>query len=155
TGDLWIGDVGQDTIEELDVLLAGQQAGRNLGWSMLEGDNCFHAPCDATDKVAPKFTKTHAEGWCSVIGGQVYRGTCFPDIVGTYYFTDYCAHKLEAAQLQPDGSVAVTELATTIINLDGSMSSGSPVTPSSIHAASDGELYMTTTTCCGTSATGG
>ena len=42
-GDMWIGDVGQDTIEELDYLAAGKQLGTNLGWSMYEGNNCFHA----------------------------------------------------------------------------------------------------------------
>ena len=93
TGDMWIGDVGQDVDEELDVLTAGQQAGKNLGWSMYEG-NALLRQLHACDRPARRFTQVrsqahaHADGWLAIIGGQVYRGACFPDLVGTYFFTD-------------------------------------------------------------------
>src|SRR5262249_53729307 len=88
TGDMWIADVGQATIEELDVLPAGHQAGVNLGWSMYEGANCFKPPCDPTGKTFPQHVRTHDSGWNAIIGGRVYRGSCYPDLVGWYFFTD-------------------------------------------------------------------
>ena len=91
TGDLWIGDVGQDTIEEVDRLPRDAQSGANLGWSMYEGNNCFHPPCDPTGITFPVHVDTHASGACAVIGGDVYRGSCFPDLQGRYFFTDFCA----------------------------------------------------------------
>ena len=123
---------------------------------MFEGNNCFHAPCDTTGRTAPAFTKQHSEGWCSIIGGQVYRGACFPDLVGTYFFTDYCAHPLEEAHANPDGTATVIEASNVqTIGIDGTVQAGTPVTPSAIHADAQGELYMTTVSCCGTSLTGG
>jgi glucose/arabinose dehydrogenase len=133
TGDMWIGDVGQDQIEELDVLVAGAQAGANLGWKMYEGNRCNDGPCNPTDKQMPQLEKTHGESWCSIIGGQVYRGSCYPDLVGTYFFTDYCAHVLGAATLAA-GSVTVEYPAVDV-----------PQGPASLHADSRGELYLTTT----------
>ena len=68
----------------------------NLGWSMYEGAQCYAQPCDPAGKTMPQFEKSHRDGWCSIIAGQTYRGTCYPDIVGTHYLTDYCAHELVA-----------------------------------------------------------
>jgi hypothetical protein len=157
TGDMWIGDVGQDTIEELDYLPAGQQKGTNLGWSMYEGNNCFHGPCDTTGKLAPVYFRPHSDGWCSIIGGEVYRGACFPDLVGTYFFTDYCAHQLVESRVNGDGTVSSAPVATSgvsTINLDGSTSAGMPANPSSLHADASGELWLTVTACCGSSTNG-
>lgn len=154
TGDMWIGDVGQDTIEELDYLPAGHQAGANLGWSTYEGLNCFHGPCDSVAQTEPVFFKTHAQGWCSTIGGQVYRGATYPSLIGTYVFTDYCAHTMNEAKVQADGSVQFAEVPATMIQLDGQVFDQTPGTPSSLHDDGTGELFLTTVTCCGTSATG-
>ncbi len=54
--------------------------------------------CDMTGKVFPKFTMTHPT-WDAIIGGQVYRGTCFPDIAGTYFFTDNGSAQLAMGKL--------------------------------------------------------
>jgi glucose/arabinose dehydrogenase len=143
TGDMWIGDVGQDAVEELDVLPAGMQAGANLGWKMYEADRCYSGPCNPTDKHMPQFQKPHSEGWCSIIGGQVYRGSCYPDLVGTYFFTDYCAHQLATATL------GTTNLVVDLPGIDV------PATPASLHADARGELYLTTTECCGAQSLGG
>jgi glucose/arabinose dehydrogenase len=129
TGDLYIGDVGQNTIEELDVLHPDEQRGANLGWSMYEGNNCFHAPCDPTGLVFPKDTREHGDGWCAIIGGDVYRGALYPDLVGEYYYTDYCRGGLTRARLVGD-ALEVVDL-TNIL----------PVNPSTIHAVASGELY--------------
>ena len=97
TGDLWIGDVGQDTWEEVDRAVAsrGRNAGRglNFGWRVMEASHCY-APssgCSRTGKTLPLTEYRHTNGRCSVTGGFVYRGTRFPDLVGAYLFADYCS----------------------------------------------------------------
>ena len=95
TGDLYIGDVGQGAQEEVTVLRAADGiAGKNLGWSMYEGSGCYgNYTCSMTGMTAPQVTKSSGgtDNWHSVIGGQVYRGDCFPDLKGYYFFTDYSA----------------------------------------------------------------
>ncbi|HEY5938024.1 MAG TPA: PQQ-dependent sugar dehydrogenase [Kofleriaceae bacterium] len=133
TGDLWIGDVGQGAIEELTVLRAGEQAGKDLGWSTYEGSICYREPCGA-GTIAPQDERTHNDGWLSIIGGQVYRGTCYPDLTGTYFYTDYNKGQLVTATLAGNGSLAITDLSLTI-----------PAPPASLHEDGRGELYVTDT----------
>ena len=92
TGDLYIGDVGQNLVEEIDVIPAGR-AGDNLGWKVMEGDRCFgEETCSNSGFVDPIYTYEHpmAGGCRAVLGGYVYRGACRPDLDGTYFFADYC-----------------------------------------------------------------
>ncbi|MEJ7599882.1 MAG: PQQ-dependent sugar dehydrogenase [Kofleriaceae bacterium] len=133
TGDLWIGDVGQGEVEELTVMRAGEQAGKDLGWSNFEGTRCYREPCEA-GTVAPQDERTHADGWLSIIGGQVYRGTCYPDLVGTYFYTDYNKRQLIKATLRGDGTLDIVDLPATV---------GGP--PASLHEDARGELYVTDT----------
>ena len=86
-GDLWIGDVGQDNIEEVDALPAGRILGANLGWPLYEGTNRYQAGSDPPNLVFPVFQYTHAEGQ-SVTGGYVYRGRAIPALRGAYVFAD-------------------------------------------------------------------
>ena len=92
TGNLYIGDVGQGAVEEIDVQEAASRGGLNYGWNVLEGSRCFSpsSGCDRTGLVPPVYEYTHAEG-CSVTGGVVYRGCRMPDLAGTYFFGDYCS----------------------------------------------------------------
>jgi glucose/arabinose dehydrogenase len=153
-GDLWIGDVGQELFEELDYLPASAIRGANLGWSSYEAMSCFKPPCDPATKVFPVATHVHATRNCSVIGGQVYRGTCYPDLVGKYFFTDYCVHALEMATVGATGDVSVTLPTTSYLDIGGEPVESFPVTPSSLHADGRGELYLTTVSCCGSSFVG-
>jgi cysteine-rich repeat protein len=93
TGELYIGDVGQDNWEEIDVEPAGGPGGLNYGWDVFEGDgHCVqnNGQCTApNDFVTPVLEYTHEEG-CSVTGGFVYRGCAMPDLRGTYFYSDYC-----------------------------------------------------------------
>lgn len=132
TGDLWIGDVGQAEIEELDVLRPGEIAGANLGWAMYEGNDCFAPPCDPTGMTFPQVTHDHDAGWWSIIGGEVYRGACFPDLVGTYFYTDCGYGHMMAARLAADGTVTTTQLPGDFIG-----------GPTSLHGGGTGELYET------------
>ncbi len=91
TGDLWIGDVGQNDLEEISFQAAASTGGENYGWNVLEGTSCYDAPtCDATGTVPPVHEYTHADG-CSVTGGYVYRGSVVPAFEGRYLFADYCS----------------------------------------------------------------
>lgn len=95
TGDLYIGDVGQDKIEEIDVQPARDKGGENYGWSIMEGNSCYNADsCDETGLTLPVAEYTHQEGGCAVTGGFVYRGGQFPALQGVYFFSDYCSGKL-------------------------------------------------------------
>ena len=93
-GDLYIGDVGQNAFEEIDVSPAAAGAGRglNFGWNRTEGTHCYPNPtasCDRTGLTAPALDYSHDDG-CSVTGGYVYRGTAIPSLVGSYFYADYC-----------------------------------------------------------------
>jgi glucose/arabinose dehydrogenase len=90
TGDLWIGDVGQGTWEEVNVARAGQ-GGLNFGWSRMEGVECFQdAGCEDPAYTLPVAEYGHDLG-CSVTGGVVYRGARVPGLTGGYVFADYCS----------------------------------------------------------------
>ncbi|CAN5346780.1 hypothetical protein BH11MYX1_BH11MYX1_47080 [soil metagenome] len=159
TGDIWIGDVGQGAYEELDLIAAGTPGGLNFGWSLYEGDTCYNngngnGTCSPAGLTLPQFQATHPEGWCAIIGGDVYRGSCLPDLAGTYFFTDYCKAQLHTAT--KTGVATFTTSVPEVSYVEGAMThAGSPPGPASLHAAANGELYLTTTSCCGSSSTGG
>jgi glucose/arabinose dehydrogenase len=96
TGDLWIGDVGQDRYEEVDHPGAAQAngRGRNFGWRMYEGRSCYHGPCSPSGKVFPVAVYAHGAAGCSVTGGYVYRGSAYPAWRGRYVFGDYCSGRI-------------------------------------------------------------
>jgi len=131
---MWIADVGQGAVEELDALRPDQQKGANLGWSTYEGDTCYYQPCDPAPLKMPQHVRYHSDGWLSITGGQVYRGTCYPDLVGWYFFGDYSKGAYAKARLRADDSLEV-------VDLEGSF----PANPASIHEDARGELYVTTT----------
>ena len=116
TGDLWIADVGQDDVEEINVLPAGSGGGANYGWPFMEGDECFPpaTTCDPTGLTLPDFVYTHASGWGnSVTGGYVYRGDAIPDLVGSYVFGDFVSGDLFVVANGADGSAPERLLDTT------------------------------------------
>lgn len=93
TGDLWIGDVGQNAYEELNFTPAESTGGENYGWRCYEGFNVYNnGGCGPeSDYTMPIFEYNHNTfGWCSIIGGFVYRGAQYPLIEGMYFTTDYC-----------------------------------------------------------------
>jgi glucose/arabinose dehydrogenase len=91
TGDLWIGDVGQGEIEEVDRLPRGTTGLVNFGWDVYEGRRQFEdKPLGPGRLVQPIAQYTHAQG-CSITGGYVYRGKNVPRLAGRYVFGDYCS----------------------------------------------------------------
>jgi glucose/arabinose dehydrogenase len=95
TGDMWIGDVGQNAIEEIDYLRAGTPAGTNFGWSYYEGRHVYkRQPIDRSRLVFPVAEYPHSGGSCSVTGGYVYRGRSATPLRGSYVYADYCSNKI-------------------------------------------------------------
>jgi glucose/arabinose dehydrogenase len=91
TGDLYIGDVGQNDWEEIDYRPAGSTAAENYGWGRMEGDHCYQWGCDSELYVAPIMEYHHSDGGCSVTGGYVYRGGNLKGLQGVYVYGDYCS----------------------------------------------------------------
>jgi glucose/arabinose dehydrogenase len=97
-GDLIIGDVGQDAVEEIDFVRKGKARGANFGWRPFEGDKrLFDEP--APGAVKPVITKTHDDGWCSITGGYVVRDIGVPGLLGRYVYGDFCKGQLRSAKL--------------------------------------------------------
>ena len=101
TGDLWAGDVGQDTWEEVDRI----EKGKNYGWDCREGKHPFlpeNRQCEACktahDLVDPVWDYGRSEGIC-VTGGYVYRGRALPDLVGWYVYADYGSGNIWALRI--------------------------------------------------------
>ncbi|HMQ69417.1 MAG TPA: PQQ-dependent sugar dehydrogenase [Ignavibacteria bacterium] len=90
TDRLFLGDVGQNLYEEIDVV----ENGRNYGWNKMEGFHCY-GTCDTTGKgfIRPILEYSHSEG-ASVTGGYVYRGSLLPDLYGKYVYADYSYGKV-------------------------------------------------------------
>src|SRR6478735_1998353 len=94
TGDLWIGDVGQNRYEEVDHLAAGTPPGANLGWNAYEGRAVYKPqPIDRSRLVWPVAVYPHSEG-CSITGGYVYRGNHVPALRGRYVYGDFCSGRI-------------------------------------------------------------
>jgi glucose/arabinose dehydrogenase len=92
TGELYCGDVGQDTWEEVDIVTLGA----NYGWSIFEGDHCtnFYPTCSTTGLTFPILEYQHLVGRCAVLGGYVYRGTLNTLTEGLYTFGDLCTGEI-------------------------------------------------------------
>jgi glucose/arabinose dehydrogenase len=88
TGDLWIGDVGQNKWEEIDYLPFGTKGGTNFGWSVIEGTHPYKGEAQS-GIILPVAEYSHTQGGCSVTGGYVYRGS-MPEWQGIYLYADFC-----------------------------------------------------------------
>jgi glucose/arabinose dehydrogenase len=102
TGDLIIGDVGQNLWEYVHGVAAGDTKKHNFGWNIVEGTHCFDpetgqgkASCDKTGLTPPLVEYSHEDG-CSITGGIVYRGKAFPELDGRYFYADYCTGLLRS-----------------------------------------------------------
>jgi hypothetical protein len=133
TGDLYVGDVGQNAWEEIDVEPAGSAGGLNYGWRIREGAHCYNsASCTTAGLVDPVYEYSHSTGACSAVGGYVYRGCKMPDYHGTYFFADYCLDWVRSFEWTAAGGAGAT---TDHPGLEG----GGVV---SFGEDADGELYL-------------
>jgi glucose/arabinose dehydrogenase len=132
TGDLWIGDVGQNRFEEIDRLAVGTLPGANLGWNIMEGDHCFGSgECSRTNLVLPIAEYDHSAGDCAVIGGYVYRGTAFPPLLGGYILGDECSGTIRGLMAAGPNQ----QKPAVLLDTDRVISS--------FGESDDGELYLT------------
>jgi glucose/arabinose dehydrogenase len=99
TGDLTIGDVGQDQVEEIDFVRSGRAKGANFGWRPWEGRRRNFNEA-APGAVFPVITHTHASGFCSITGGYVVRDRSVPSLNGRYVYADYCDGRIRSARLR-------------------------------------------------------
>ena len=104
TGTLWVADVGQNRLEEVDVV----EKGLNYGWNAMEGTSCFSpgSGCDKTGLELPIAEYSRSAGNCSVTGGYVYGGRGMPSLLGAYVYGDFCSGRIWG--LRYDGG-SVTE----------------------------------------------
>lgn len=102
TGNLYIGDVGQNQWEEINYLPAGSPAGANFGWVYYEGTHPYQAAPLGLEATGPVFEYGHNQG-CSVTGGIVYRGELLPDWYGIYLFADYCSGNISGLLISLQG----------------------------------------------------
>jgi glucose/arabinose dehydrogenase len=101
TGDLFIADVGQNLVEEVNVGLASRRGGENYGWNITEGSRCFRpsSGCNTSGLTLPVAEYSHNEG-CSISGGVVYRGCRMPGHHGTYFYSDFCTSFVRSFRLE-------------------------------------------------------
>ena len=91
-GDLYIGDVGQNALEEIDYVPAGSTGPLNFGWPLWEGKSTYKQAQQGPGRlVDPIAQYSHADGGCTVVGGFVYRGRPVRAAVGRYFYGDYCS----------------------------------------------------------------
>src|SRR5688572_2135161 len=132
-GLMYIGDVGQDSREEINVAPT-TAAGLNYGWRLMEGTACYNptSHCNPTGQLTlPAHQYLHTEG-CSVTGGYVYRGAAIPELTGHYLYSDYCQGWLRSFRAATGGA-ATDHRTWTGVTLPGTLSFGRD---------GAGELYM-------------
>jgi glucose/arabinose dehydrogenase len=114
TGDLYVGDVGQNAWEEVNVQPASSAGGENYGWNLMEGDgHCYGgADCLAPglELVRPVVEHPNPAEGCSVTGGFVYRGAALPALTGTYLYGDFCSGAVRSFRLAGGVATARAEL---------------------------------------------
>lgn len=128
TGDMYIGDVGQNRYEEVNFQPAGE-GGLNYGWNAFEASAVFDQRIEAQNPVAPFAEYAHDLG-CSVTGGYLYRGEAIPDLQGVYLYGDYCSGNVWAAYRDENGDWQDNLFLETGMQI------------SSFGEAADGELFI-------------
>ena len=99
TGDLTIGDVGQNAWEEIDFVRRGAGRGANFGWRPFEGRARYAPGESAPGHVRPVIVRSHAAGNCSITGGVVVRDPALAGLRGRYVFGDFCKGRVQSARL--------------------------------------------------------
>lgn len=114
TRELWAGDVGQNSIEEIDVIIRGG----NYGWRLREGHACYEPDtgCPEEGLVAPVVQYSHRFG-VSVTGGHVYRGARLKDLQGAYIYGDFASGRIWSLRRHPAGAPTNTLLLKSRINV--------------------------------------
>ena len=150
TGDLYIADVGQDRIEELDFQPADSPGGVNYGWDCMEGTQCSSisgcslvgtCACGDPSLTLPIHEYTHSGpgGFnCAITGGYAYRGCAIPGLAGTYFFADFCSNRIWSLRVVDGAATDITER-TAELAPGGGLAIGSIT---SFGEDANGEIYI-------------
>jgi glucose/arabinose dehydrogenase len=107
TGQLWVGDVGQNKYEEIDLV----KKGGNYGWNTMEGVHCFKpSDCDRAGLELPVWEYDHSKGDISITGGFVYHGSSIKELEGLYVYADYVSGRIWSLDVSVPSSPVNTEL---------------------------------------------
>ncbi len=135
TGDLYIGDVGQNAWEEIDFQPATSSGGENYGWRCYEGNHAYNTSgCQSQSSyvaAVAEYPHSGTASGCSVTGGYVYRGSMYPALQGYYFYADYCTEELWA----------LIHNGTSWVNT--SLGALAPASPTSFGEDVNGEVYLT------------
>jgi glucose/arabinose dehydrogenase len=116
-GHLFIADVGQNALEEVNFQSASSGGGENYGWKIMEGSSCFDPPqCDPTGLVLPVAEYSHGSAGCSITGGHVSRSSRWPRLDGVYLYGDYCSGRIWGLR-SSGGAWESRQLATTNLTI--------------------------------------
>jgi len=138
TGDLAIGDVGQNAWEEIDFVRRGRGRGANFGWRPFEGRSRYASGESAPGQVGPVIVRSHGAGNCSITGGVVVRDRALAGLRGRYVFGDFCKGRVESARLSPGRARGVRRTSLKV----GSLSSFGEDAQGRVYALSlDGPVY--------------
>ena len=131
TGDLWMADVGQNQVEEINLSRRADGAGRgvNYGWSAFEGTRRFNDDQSTAGATPPVFEYEHGDTGCSVSGGAVYRGQTIAALRGWYVYGDFCSGRVGALRLDDRGAPVALDLARSS-------------SVAAVREGPDGELYV-------------
>lgn len=143
TGDLYVGDVGLESFEEIDVEPASESGGRNYGWDVKEGPECFadddeirpepdpnEPACDDPILIDPVYWYAHddPEAFCfSVTGGAVYRGAALPGLAGRYFFSDFCSGWVRSFRWDGAGGTVGPALEHPVVTDAGTLNAAAAV----------------------------
>ena len=148
SGELWAADVGQNSREEVDLIVPGG----NYGWNVMEGSECFSPrgkalrlaqdrPCDPDGLEPPVVEYGHDDG-CSITGGYVYRGSRLPRLYGWYIFGDYCSGKVWAFSRQSGDDDRTVDTLDELMNTSHNISSFGEDPSGELYVISlDGGIY--------------
>lgn len=141
TGDLFLPDVGQDSVEEVNLQPGTSRGGENYGWRLMEGSNCYNPSQECANGrtlTLPVHEYRHTDGRCSVIGGAVVRNAEVPELDGSFVFSDYCTGELFALSRISGGRIEVKNFGREISYGGGKRFRN----PAGIGTDSAGRLYL-------------
>ena len=121
TGEMWAADVGQNSLEEVDLIVPGA----NYGWNVMEGSECFSTRRNACDPdgLEPPVVEYGRDDGCSITGGYVYRGSRLPGLYGWYTFADFCSGKIWAFSHRPGDDNRTVDTSDELLDTNHKISS--------------------------------
>ena len=139
-GDLWIGDVGQNRVEEISFRLKGRGRGANFGWNAFEGRQRFGGAKRGSRHIPPVAEHTHGSGVCSITGGYVYRGKKVPALRGRYVYSDFCSGQIFTMRAGPRPGGVRDDSGKVGVRLSGVKSFGESL-DGTLYVIANGALY--------------